>query len=114
MPAVPFSSEQHIERGGTVLTLRGDINRSAQVDLAEAYEDAKTGPGRLLLNFTDVDFINSTGIALVVQILADCRTKGREVAAFGLTEHYREIFSITRLSDFMTIYSDEGAALTAT
>lgn len=113
MPAVPFSADRHVEQGDTVLTLHGDINRAAQVDLAEAYEGAKSSPGRLLLDFADADFINSTGIALVVQILADCRTNGREVAAFGLTDHYREIFSITRLSDFMTIYTDETAALSA-
>lgn len=113
MPAVPFSAEQHDEQGDTILEMHGDINRAAQADLAEAYAITKSGSGRLLLDFTDVAFINSTGIALIVQILADCRTTGREVVAFGLTEHYREIFSITRLSDFMTIYSDESAALAA-
>ncbi|MEN8238653.1 MAG: STAS domain-containing protein [Actinomycetota bacterium] len=112
MPATAFSAEQHTEDGDTVLTLHGDINRAAQAGLTSAHDDAKQGSGRLLLDFSDVAYINSTGIALIVQILADCRTTGREVAAYGLTDHYREIFSITRLSDFMTIYADEAAALT--
>jgi anti-anti-sigma regulatory factor len=41
------------------------------------------------------------------------RAEGREVAAFGLTDHYREVFTITRLSDFMTIYDNETAAAAA-
>lgn len=110
MPGTPFSAGTHERSGDTVLALHGDINRAAQEGLTAGYEEAKSGPGRLLLDFAAVDYINSTGIALIVGILADARTSQREVAAFGLSDHYREIFSITRLSDFMTIYQDEDAA----
>jgi hypothetical protein len=41
------------------------------------------------------------------------RAEDRVVAAFGLTDHYREVFNITRLADFMTIYDDETAAVAA-
>ena len=56
-----------------------------------------------------VGYINSTGIALVVRLLADARRDGRTVRAIGLTEHYREIFRITRLSDFMEIVEGDAA-----
>lgn len=111
MPGTPFSATRHEQNGDTVLALHGDINRAANEALQEAYREAKSSPGRLLLDFTDVDYINSTGIALIVGLLADCRMAQRGVAAFGLSDHYREIFSITRLSDFMAIYDDERAAL---
>ena len=65
-------------------------------------------PSVALLDFSSVDYINSTGIALIVGILADARKSGQEVRASGLAGHYREIFRITRLSDFMTILDDEG------
>lgn len=111
MPGTPFSATRHQQNEDTVLVFHGDINRAAQEGLDAAYQDAKSSPGRLLLDFSDTDYINSTGIALIVGILADARTSGRPIAAFGLTDHYQEIFSITRLSDFMTIYQDEDAAL---
>jgi len=111
MPGTPFSARRHEQDGDTVLAFQGDINRAAQKGLDEAYQEVKGGSGRLLLDFGEVDFINSTGIALIVGILADARTTGRPIAAFGLSDHYQEIFSITRLSDFMTIYEDEDAAL---
>ena len=57
----------------------------------------------MLLDFTRVGYINSTGIALIVGLLARARKRGQDVRACGLAEHYREIFEITRLSDFMTI-----------
>ena len=61
----------------------------------------------MLLDFAAVDYINSTGIALIVGILAEARKSGQEVQAGGLAEHYREIFRITRLSDFMTILDEQ-------
>ena len=113
MPGTPFSVNRYQQDGETVLALHGDINRAAQEELQAAYGEAKDGGGRLLLDFVDVDYINSTGIALIVALLADCRATGRPVAAYGLSDHYREIFSITRLSDFMSIYEDAEAALAA-
>ena len=80
-----------------------------------AYEAAVRGdPTTVVLNFAHVDYINSTGIALIVGLLARARKEHRTVRAFGLSEHYRQIFDITRLSDFMGIYPDEDSAVTAT
>ena len=58
-----------------------------------------------------VDYINSTGIALIVGILARSKKEQREVLACGLSEHYRKIFEITRVADFMHLFQDEQAAI---
>jgi anti-anti-sigma factor len=64
-----------------------------------------------VLNFRAVDYINSTGIALIVGLLAQARKSRRKLVVCGLSEHYQEIFRITRLSDFMEIFDDETSAL---
>ena len=87
----------------------GTVNRAAKEALEAAYEEAtRVGPGPARL--PRVDYINSTGIAVIVGLLAMARAEGRDVGAFGLTDHYREVFQITRLADFMTIYDDKSAA----
>jgi anti-anti-sigma factor len=98
---------------GSVVVLSGTMNRAAKEGLELAYEEAVQHPGRVIFDFRDVDYINSTGIAVIVGVLAIARSEGREVGAFGLTDHYREVFNITRLADFMTIYEDETAAVAA-
>jgi anti-anti-sigma factor len=100
------------ERDGVaVIDLRGEINSLAESAMDAAYRDASARePASILLNFEETDYINSTGIALIVGILARARAEGRQVTACGLSDHYREIFEITRLADFMTIYSDEDSA----
>ena len=92
------------------LRLSGDLNGRADETLSAAYEQVVAlGPRRVSLDFTRVGYINSTGIALVVRLLAEARRDGRTVRAIGLTEHYREIFRITRLSDFMEIVEGDAA-----
>ena len=90
--------------------LSGDLNVRADETLADAYAQvAELGPKRVSLDFGQVGYINSTGIALVVRLLADARRDGRAVRATGLTPHYQEIFRITRLSDFMEIVEGDAA-----
>ena len=50
---------------------------------------------------------------MIVGVLAKARAAGRDVRAFGLTDHYRQIFQITKIADFMAIYDDERAAVAA-
>jgi anti-sigma B factor antagonist len=98
---------------GAVVVMSGTVNRAAKQGLEAAYDEASAVPGRVLLDFRGVDYINSTGIAVIVGVLAMARAEDRQVGAFGLTDHYREVFTITRLADFMTIYEDETAAAAA-
>ena len=96
-----------------VIEMHGDINILAEAKLNAAYtQAAASDPARILLNFSNVEYINSTGIALIVALLARARKEHRAVTASGLSDHYREVFEITRLADFMTITTDETSAVT--
>jgi anti-anti-sigma factor len=95
-----------------VIDLHGEINSQAEEALNRAYaEAASNSTSSILLNFSGVSYINSTGIALIVGLLAQARKSGRRLLTAGLSDHYLEIFQITRLSDFMSIFPDENAAL---
>ena len=95
-----------------VLALNGNIDRDALSRLNESYEQAiGTDPDAVLLDFSQVNYINSTGIALIVGVLGRARAEGRRILAAGLTEHYARIFTITRLADFIQIYSDVDSAV---
>jgi anti-sigma B factor antagonist len=107
-----LEAEVRQERGVVVLDLRGEINGFAQEALDAAYSEAESkDPETILLNFEGVDYINSTGIALIVGLLARARVSKRRLVAYGLSDHYVEIFEITRLSDFMSVFPDEQSAV---
>ena len=100
------------EPGGAVLDLRGEINGFGQEALNAAYAEAEArDPEAIILNFEGVDHINSTGIALIVGLVARARASKRKLLAYGLSDHYVEIFEITRLSDFVGVFPDEESAL---
>jgi anti-anti-sigma factor len=112
MTTSEFQTAVRERDGVSVIDLTGDLNSSAEAELNEAYARATAGRAdSVVLNFEHADYINSTGIALIVGLLAQARTNGIEVKAFGLSDHYREIFEITRLADFMTIADNEDRAL---
>lgn len=110
MPDEGFAAVIEPTEDGPVIVLSGTVNRVAKELLEAAYEEANSIEGEMKLDFTGVDYINSTGIAVIVGLLARARATGRKIGAFGLTDHYREVFEITRLSDFMTIYDDADMA----
>lgn len=99
-----FSAEVRQNGTDVIVAMSGEIDGLADPALDNAYSEAEQlAPGKVVLDFANVDYINSTGIALIVGILARARASHRPVSAVGLSDHYREIFTITRLSDFMEI-----------
>jgi anti-anti-sigma factor len=112
MSSRPFHAQVRKEPGAAILDMVGEINSFAEMRLNAAYTEAESeNPAKIVLNFTDVDYINSTGIALIVGLLSRARKARRSMVVYGLSEHYLEIFQITRLVDFMTIAVDETSAL---
>ena len=114
MEATAFAATLRSSASGLIIDLSGDINGAADAEFNAVTQQAlDQKPHALLLNFNGVGYINSTGIALIVGLLAAARKNGIPLRTYGLSDHYREIFTITRLSDFMSIVSDEAAALGA-
>ena len=97
-----------------IMDLQSEINADAEVALNAAFAEAsRHKPTAILLDFRGVEYINSTGIALIVSLLAQARQQDIRVLACSLTDHYVEVFRLTRLADFLRIFPDEVSALAA-
>ena len=104
MAAMALEAHVHSEEGGPVIKLVGDVDGRAEQALDSAYSEAGTASG-VMLDFSGVAYMNSTGIALIVGLLARARTNSQTLSVRGLTPHYPQIFEITRLADFMPMTS---------
>lgn len=104
-----FTAEVSSNGSGSDIRLSGTVNGAARQNLEAAYGEATSSPGEIVLDFSQVDYINSTGIAVIVGVLALARAESRDIGARGLSDHYKEVFEITRLSDFMNIYQSTQA-----
>lgn len=96
-----------------VVDIRGEITAFSEKEISEAHGKAGEGAKAVILNFTELEYMNSGGIGLLVTTLIRAQRAGHALMAFGLTDHYREIFSLTRLDEAITIFDDEKAAIAA-
>lgn len=97
-----------------VIDIEGEVSSFAEDELMTAYTEAiSEGAQTVVLNFAKTDYINSSGIGLLVTLLIRANRQGRRLFAYGLTDHYRRIFELTRLNEAIRVFEDEPAALAA-
>ncbi len=78
----------------------------------DAFSQASNGSTQtILLNFSGLDYMNSSGIGLLVTLLIRTQRQKQTLLACGLSPHYQEIFTLTRLNEAIGIYTDESEAL---
>jgi len=98
----------------SVIDIHGDFTTAAESALMDAYTRASSPTTRtIILNFSGLEYMNSSGIGLLVTFLIRANRQKQRIAAFGLSEHYRHIFELTRLNEAITIYDNEHAAIDA-
>jgi anti-sigma B factor antagonist len=94
------------------IDIKGDMNAQSEYVLMEAYGRASgDGVKAIVLNFTGLEYMNSGGIGLLVTLLVRAQRQGQRVLAYGLTDHYRQIFELTRLDEAVGIHDSEEDAL---
>ena len=100
--------------GVRVIDIDGEITAFSEAVLTDAHREASAGGvDAVVLNFTELEYMNSGGIGLLVTTLIRAQRAGHTLSAYGLTDHYKEIFALTRLDEAIEIYESEDAALGA-
>ena len=98
----------------TVLDIRGDITAFSETSLGEAYRKAsEQGAGKLLLKIEKEAYINSGGIAVLIQILAQTRRNDQRVAITGISEHFKKIFNMVGITKFAEVFDTTELAVQA-
>ncbi len=98
----------------SIIDIEGDVSAFAEPVLMEAYTQASTPTTRaIILNFTGLAYMNSSGIGLLVTLLIRANRQQQHILAYGLNAHYRRIFALTRISGVIKTYDTESEALAA-
>ncbi len=103
-----------VNDGVSVIDVKGELSAFAEGVLMDAYAQASDGRVRaIVLNFEGLEYMNSSGIGLLVTLLIRVNREKQRLLTYGLSEHYRSIFQITRLDDAIGIYGSEEEAVEA-
>jgi anti-sigma B factor antagonist len=93
-----------------IIDIQGDVTGAADAAFTDAYTQASAAK-MIILNFTGLEYMNSSGIGLLVTLLIRAQRQGQKLTAFGLTDHYQEIFELTRLNEAIMLFASEPDAL---
>lgn len=97
-----------------IMDIVGEITGYAEDELMNSYTAATSaGAQTIILNFSGLDYMNSSGIGLLVTMLIRVQRQQQRLMAYGLMEHYQQIFSLTRLNEAIAIFADEASAVAA-
>jgi anti-anti-sigma factor len=98
----------------TLLRFEGDIASTSKDAVLGAYQALPKATAKLiLLDFTKVDYINSSGIALVIQMLIEASNSGQKVFAFGLSPHFVKVFTMVGITKYAQLFPSEAEAIAA-
>ncbi len=96
----------------SILRFEGDISSASKEAVIGSYHSLpKDTVKTVLLDFTKVEYINSSGIALVIQLLMEASNAGQKVLAFGLSAHFNKVFTMVGITKYAGLYPDQATAL---
>jgi anti-sigma B factor antagonist len=105
---------RYVNPAVSIIDIQGDVTAFAETVLTNAYTAASTNSTKtIILNFSGLEYMNSSGIGLLVTLLIRMNRKRQRLFAFGLTDHYKHIFELTRLDEAITIFDSEDDAVKA-
>ena len=105
---------REVAPGVCVIDISGDVTAASEQVLVSAYTNAtQRGAAAIVLSFTGLQYMNSGGIGLLVMLLVRAQRARQKMLAYGLSQHYRQIFELTRLDEAVSIHDSEAAALAA-
>ncbi|HUF95434.1 MAG TPA: STAS domain-containing protein [Acidimicrobiia bacterium] len=102
---------RQVSDGVRVIDISGEVTAACEDQITNAHAKAGAGAEAVILNFEGLDYMNSGGIGLLVTTLIRAQRAGHDLRAYGLSDHYRQIFSLTRLDEAISLYDDEEAAV---
>lgn len=98
----------------TVLRFEGDIASTSKDAVLGTYQGLpKANHKLILLDFTKVDYINSSGIALVIQLMIEAANSGQKVYAFGLSAHFAKVFTMVGITKYAQLFAGQAEAMAA-
>jgi anti-sigma B factor antagonist len=109
-----IATEMKLPESRNVLPLEGEIDLHVSPRVAEKLvEILKPNPSRVVVDLSRVTYIDSSGLAVLIEGMQNVEDYGGRFALAGLQENVRTIFETARLDQVFLIYPHVDAALSA-
>lgn len=87
-----------------VLRLAGELTAEGESRLTAAFESLiQASPEQVVFDFSEVKYINSGGISILLNLISRSRFEGKKILFAGLTRHLRKVVEIVGMDEFVQI-----------
>jgi anti-anti-sigma factor len=94
-----------------LLNLKGELTLFAEETVNEAMAVCMGKSQNIVMNFADVEYINSAGIAVIIGVITELTKKGGTLKLVGVSDHYKKIFTMVGLTQYANIYNSIEEAI---
>ncbi len=107
-----FEAQTRFSDDIATMDLKGEINIFAEEKLTHLHRDiTEKGIKKILLNFKDVNYINSAGIAIIIGMVSESQEQGQQLVVVNLIPHFQRIFEMVGLTQYVTLSDSEDEAV---
>jgi anti-sigma B factor antagonist len=108
-----MGSSTRIEKGTTIVDVVGQIDLGSSPALRKTLLETLNGTKSVAINLSAVRYIDSSGIASLVEVLREARNSEKRLVLFGVTGAVLQVLQLTRLTGVFEICETEEQALNA-
>jgi len=95
-----------------IIIIEGDMTSDADSDVKGVYSSLikKYPMDRIIVNFEKTKYINSSGIATLINIIQNTNERNGKVAFVGMSDHFQKVMDIVGITDFVQIFDSNDKA----
>jgi anti-anti-sigma factor len=100
--------------GLPVISIEGDMTSDADSDIKKLYSEIKEKfpeNKTIIINFEKTKYINSSGIATLINIIQDINEKKGMITFVGMSDHLKKVMDIVGITDFVKLFDNKDQAV---
>ncbi len=94
-----------------IVDVNGEIDLSSSASLRRTLFESLQGTDRLAVNLAGTKYIDSSGIATLIEVLKEAQRARKELVLFALSTAARDVFRLTHVIKVFRIFDSEAEAL---
>lgn len=96
-----------------IVAITGSLDSTTSPDAQKSLDGVLAGAKKVALDFSQLDYISSAGLRILLGVAKQLRAKGGALGMFGLNQSVKEVFDISGFSSILPVYPSEAEALGA-
>ena len=96
-----------------IVAIAGSMDSTTSPEAQKAIDGVLAGSKKVVLDFSELDYISSAGLRVLLGAAKQLKASGGTLRIFGLNQSVREVFEISGFATILSVFPSESEALAA-